>query len=46
MSRKEVRFDMQTAVRISGVLAGLKPLGEEDVERWLQFWKDAGFLNV
>ena len=40
-----VRLDTSRAVRVSKVLAeGAKPLGEENVRKWLSAWTSSGFL--
>jgi hypothetical protein len=39
------RLDTTRAVRVSSVLAeGAKPLGEENVRKWLGAWRASGFL--
>lgn len=39
------RLDTARAVRVSKVLAeGAKPLGEENVRKWLSAWRKSGFL--
>jgi len=39
------RLDTTRAVRVSNVLAeGAKPLGEENVRKWLGAWRASGFL--
>jgi len=39
------RLDTARAVRVSKVLAeGAKPLGEENVRKWLSAWRSSGFL--
>jgi hypothetical protein len=39
------RLDTSRAVRVSKVLAeGAKPLGEENVRKWLGAWSSSGFL--
>ena len=39
------RLDTSRAVRVSKVLAeGAKPLGEENVRKWLGAWTSSGFL--
>ena len=39
------RLDVSRAVRVSKVLAeGAKPLGEENVRKWLAAWRSSGFL--
>ena len=39
------RLDTARAVRVSKVLAeGAKPLGEENVRKWLRAWRASGFL--
>ena len=39
------RLDTSRAVRVSKVLAeGTKPLGEENVRKWLGAWSSSGFL--
>jgi hypothetical protein len=39
------RLDTTRAVRISNVLAeGAKPLGEENVRKWLTAWRSSDFL--
>jgi hypothetical protein len=39
------RLDTARAVRVSNVLAhGVRPLGEENVRKWLRAWRSSGFL--
>jgi hypothetical protein len=39
------RLDTARAVRVSKVLAeGAKPLGEENVRKWMSAWRSSGFL--
>jgi alkylhydroperoxidase family enzyme len=39
------RLDTACAVRVSKVLAkGVKPLGEENVRKWMSAWRASGFL--
>ncbi|KAL1938320.1 hypothetical protein VTO73DRAFT_11771 [Trametes versicolor] len=46
MSIKELKFDNGKAVTVSKALAELQPLGKDDALKWLQFWKDAKFLEI
>lgn len=44
LSAKGTPFATEKAVRASRSLAESKPLGKEDVLRWLSFWESVGFL--
>jgi hypothetical protein len=42
---RAARLDASRAMRVSKVLAeGAKPLGEENVRKWLAAWRSSGFL--
>ncbi|KAI0659473.1 acetyl-CoA synthetase-like protein [Cubamyces menziesii] len=44
LSRKEVPFDTQKAVKASPTLANMNQIGREDAMKWVQFWQGVGFL--
>ena len=46
MGAKEVLFATDRSVAMSKTLAGMKQLGEDDVEKWLAYWSGVGFLEV
>ncbi|KAI0369579.1 acetyl-CoA synthetase-like protein [Pilatotrama ljubarskyi] len=46
MSAKQVEFETARAVRVSRALASMNPLGEEDVKKWVRFWRAVGLLTV
>ena len=46
MGARDAVFDTRAAAGASAALRGMRPLGAEDVGRWLDFWEKDGFLQV
>ncbi|KAL7278804.1 hypothetical protein ACG7TL_007815 [Trametes sanguinea] len=44
LSRKEVKLSTATAIKVSPTLANMKPVGKENVKKWVEFWQGVGFL--
>lgn len=44
--QSEVDFECVEAQRMSNTLRDARPLGEDDVDMWLQRWCEEGFLKM
>ncbi|KAJ7443002.1 putative aminoadipate reductase [Mycena latifolia] len=39
-------FSTVKAQELSSAIRSVEPLGMEDVERWMQYWSEEGFINI